>query len=384
MPDDLDRTYRERLAEARSRVHDRGIGADMLQALYDAYARMLVDLQQDADDEVITDDRARAVRQAIDQRLQELRDRFVVVLEEGRRQIIQTAVDGHIAATEATLSAADVAAAEAGIQVAESFATVPETVLEVMQRRRDLAGASTFQTLVNRRVQDAADEIDDAIESAVGRGVSWQRLTRELAGQLARGDSQLQETLRTLGRDGTRAADAADLDPDQLEALDTDQLDAVQRLEYDARRIAVTEGNNAFHETDVVANARSPVVDLARWQTSARHTPGKRYTPDVCTVFSTTDLQGFGRGLFHPAAVPSLPHPFCQCHTDAVTKDPEDFGSGPRDLPDRVEYDPQEIGDRMRELGGERTITDAYQQRQTQELNGALSAARDAADDLIQ
>jgi len=371
--------YTEALAEARARiVGGGGLGQRTAAELRRALAQMLVDLQADVDAGEVTPDRAEGLRESIDRALQRFRDRAVVVLQQARDDAIQQAIDGHVQGLEQTVEEADVPAAGT-IAVGETFTDVPEKVLETAMTRRAIGGAETMQTLVTRNVQEAADDIDDTIESAIGRGVSNQRLARDIANELARGDEDLQDLMRTMARD--QGIDVGP-DADPVEITE-DELSRAKQLEYDARRIAVSEINSHYHEADVIAAIESPVIDLLQWRTSSQHTTDKRYVPDICDFFENTDVQGYGEGLFHPAAAPSLVHPHCQCRYEKVYKEPENYGTPNRDLPPEQELSEDEMQERLDELEGDRSITEKYVQRQREMAQEHLDAAHNVADQLM-
>jgi hypothetical protein len=199
-------------------------------------------------------------------------------------------------------------AGQAGsIAVGETFTDVPSRVLEVQAARRGEGVVDTMATLVNRSVQSASDDIDEELGRIVDQGVDNETVAEDIARILARGNPDLQETLKQMGR-GT----GVDVDPEaDPVALDEEDLSQARRLEYEARRIAVSETNSHYHEADVVSAIQSPVVDLVRWRTSQLHTREKRYVPDVCDFLEQADLFGYGEGLYHPAGVPALVHPHC-------------------------------------------------------------------------
>jgi len=371
---DHQRTYNEAVAEARQRLVQGGLAADVVQQVREALARMIIDMQADVEDDTLTATRAEALRRSLDAALQRFRDRAVVVLEQGRRDAMELAVQGHTAGLSAVLEQTGQAGS---IAVGESFTDIPDRVLEVAATRRGEGVTDSMATLVNRSVEAAAEDVDDAIDSAIGRGVSNQRLTDDLATILARGNEDLQDTLNTMDGGG-------DIDPDADPViLDEEDFKQAQKLEFDARRIGVSEINSHYHEADVVAGVQSPVVDLLRWRTSSQHTEDKRYVPDICDVMEQTDLYGFGEGLFHPAVAPSLVHPFCQCRYEKVLKDPADYGDGNRDLPDELDATEELIQDALDRLEGERSITDAYVSSQRDMLQEHVDAARSVADDLL-
>lgn len=372
-----EKTYQEAVAEARARLVQGGLVAQVVGQVREALARALVEVQQDAVDGPLTSERAVELRQSLDASLQRFRNRAVVVLEQGRDDAIQLAVQGH---TQGLTAVAEQTGAAGTIAVGESFSDVPDLVREVAAARRLTGGAETMATLVNRNVQAAADDIDDAIESAVNRGVSWQRLTKDLTRTLAQGDEDLQEILRRLGR----AADVDVVPSADPVSITEEELSRAKRLEYDARRIAVSEINSHYHEADVISAIKSPVVDLLRWKTSQLHTAEKRYVPDVCDFLEESDLYGYGPGLFHPAVAPSLVHPHCQCRYESILKEPEDYGTPNRTLPDEREVSETTVENVMKAMDGDRTVTDRYVETQTKQLQDHLDAARDVADQLVQ
>jgi hypothetical protein len=375
MPDP-ERTYNEAVTEARQRLVQGGLTAEVVQRIRQALAESLIRLVGDAEAERLTPQRLESLRESLDAALQQYRDQAVVVLEQGRRDAIELAVQGHTAGLSAV---ADQTAAVGSIAVGESFTDVADTVLEVQAVRRGEGVADTMQTLITRGVQEAVDDIDEQLGRIVDQGVDNETVAEDIARILARGNPDLQETLNEIGT-GTDV----DIDPEaDPVALDEDDLDAARRVEYDARRIAVSETNSHYHEADVVAAVQSPVVDLVRWRTSMLHTEDKRYVPDVCDYLEQADLYGYGEGLYHPAAAPSLVHPHCQCRYETVLKDPEDYGTGNRDLPDEADLDAGDVGEAMRGIEGDRTVTETYAENQTEMLQDQLDAAREVAPSLM-
>jgi hypothetical protein len=372
---DPERTYNEAVTEARQRLVQGGLTAEVVQRIRQALAESLIRLVGEAEAERLTPQRLENLRQSLDAALQQYRDQAVVVLEQGRRDAIELAVQGHTAG----LSAVADQTAAGSIAVGESFTDVADTVLEVQAVRRGEGVVGTMQTLITRGVQEAADDIDEQLGRIVDQGVDNETVAEDIARILARDNPDLQETLNEIAT-GTDV----DIDPEaDPVALDKDDLDAARRVEYDARRIAVSETNSHYHEADVVAAVQSPVVDLVRWRTSMLHTEDKRYVPDVCDYLEQADLYGYGQGLYHPAAAPSLVHPHCQCRYETVLKDPEDYGTGNRDLPDEADLDAGDVGEAMRGIEGDRTVTETYAENQTQMLQDQLDAAREVAPGLM-
>ena len=373
------RTYADRIAEARRQAigtaqDPTGPKAEALRRMYQAYARMLVDIQADSDTARITDDRADALRASVGERLEQLQGRLSASITEAERDVIREAVRAHRQAADEVASMAGVS-----IDIGEQWAKVPTRVFEQSLQRRGIAGAETLQSIIRRNIQNAADDIDRAINSAIGRGVSWRELTTTIADEMARDDAVLAQALQEV--------EASDLPfsksdvpitevADRL-GLEGDDLRRAKSLIYDARRIAVTEINTAYDEADKTSAAVSPVVDLVRWRTSSRHA-GLPTSPDICTMFEKRDIHGFGPGLYHPSRCPSHPHPHCMCRVETVLREPQDYG-GPtkRSIPDQPNLSEKQMREALASLEGERTVTDAYAQRQRQMFERVNAAIYD-------
>lgn len=371
------RTYNDAVVEARQRLVQGGLTAEVVQRIREALAESLIRLANEAEAERLTADRLENLRQSLDRALQSYRDRAVVVLEQGRREAMELAVQGHTAGLAAVFKQAGQAGS---IAVGETFTDVPSRVLEVQAARRGEGVVDTMATLVNRSVQDAASDIDEELGRIVDQGADNETVAEDIARIFARGNPDLQDTLEQMGR-GT----GVDVDPEaDPVALDEEALSQARRLEYEARRIAVSETNSHHHEADVVSAIQSPVVDLVRWRTSQLHTREKRYVPDVCDFLEQADLFGYGEGLYHPAGVPALVHPHCQCRVETVLKPPEEYGTPNRSLPDERELSETTVGETLRAMEGERTVTEKYAQRQAEALNQHLSAAFEAGRRMMQ
>jgi len=358
-------SYNEALYEARqSFLADGGPRDELLRRLYREYAQMLVRIQSEAGEEIITEARAERLRANVRREMNRLEDHLAGQLDASALQAAQLAATAHSNGVAAASQAA-------GRQISADFAAVPRRALEQMMVRRGIGQATTFKTLLNRNVEEAADDIDRKITSAIGRGQSSRRLTREIAQDLARNDPQLQQALQNLGPRGGRTLQAIE---DGEEAPEGEELDRAKRLLYDARRIAVSEMNNAFTEANRVSNAESPIVDLVRWRTSTKHA-ALESSPDICDFLEKADLHGFGWGLYHPATVPANPHPFCMCWTRAVLKDESDWGDEGRDVPEPAAPEADDVRSVLDGVEGKRTLTDAFVNRQAKAAKEHLALA---------
>lgn len=373
MPDD--NPYNRALQEARqaARVEYNGSlmvrsARDLLRRLNRLYARMLVDLQADLDAGTITEQRAQGLRRSIESAMLRLERDYSRAGRDAVDDAITLAVDGHEQGTRAALDAASVQ-----LDVGDTFTQVPSRVLQEALRRRPTGGAQTFQALIRRNLQASAREIDDVIASAVGRGVSNQRLSQQIAVQLAQNDPDVLREVERLGSVGRATARAA------AEGIDDQAVSKrVRGVLNEARRIGVHEINSHYDEADKISASVSPVVDLLEWNVSSRH-DGLKSSPDVCDVLERQDLYGYGPGLYHPETVPSLPHPYCMCFTTTVLRDPADYGGSGRELPDEPAVTEADVERIMQEVGGERTVTEKHVQRQAETMRTMTGLAHEYA-----
>ena len=371
------RTYADRIAEARRQAigtaqNPSGPKAEALRRMYQAYARMLVDIQADSDTGRITGDRADALRASIGERLEELQGRLSDTITQAERDVIREAARAHRQAAEEVASMAGVS-----IDIGEQWAKVPTRVFEQSLQRRGIAGAETLQSIIRRNIQAAANDIDRAINSAIGRGVSWRELTVTIADEMARDDAALAQALQEVEASDLpfSKSDVPITEVAERLGLEGDDLRRAKSLIFDARRIAVTEINTAYDEADKTSAAVSPVVDLVRWRTSSRHA-GLPSSPDICTVLEKQDIHGFGPGLYHPSRCPSHPHPHCMCRVETVLREPQDYGDPTsRSIPGKPEVSEGQMREALESLEGDRTVTEAYARSQRQmfeRVNGAI------------
>lgn len=373
MPDD--NPYNRALQEARqaARVEYNGSlmvrpARGLLQRLNRLYARMLVDLQADLDAGAITAERAEGLRRSIEAAMLRLEREYSQSARTAIGEAMQLAAGSHEAGTRATLEGASVT-----LDVGDSFTQVPGRVLQEGLRRRPTGGAQTFQALIRRNLQASANVIDDVIQSAVGRGVSNQRLAQQVAVQLAQNDEQVLQVVSELGSVGRATANAA------AQGIEDEALaKRVRGVLNEARRIGVHEINSHYDEADKISASVSPVVDLVEWNVSSRHDSLKS-SPDVCDVLEKQDLYGYGAGLYHPETVPSLPHPYCMCFTTVVLRDPADYGGEGRPVPDKPTVSRGDVKGIMSSTGGERTVTEKHVDRQAETLRTMTGLAHEHA-----
>lgn len=93
-------------------------------------------------------------------------------------------------------------------------------------------------------------------------------------------------------------------------------------ISYAAKRLARTEINNAFHNTQIRYTREMPWVDGYKWNLSKSHPRGSGC---VCADMASRDHDGIGRGCYKKKNVPGKPHPQCLCFLTNVVKDNADF-----------------------------------------------------------
>lgn len=178
-----------------------------------------------------------------------------------------------------------VAGSDAARQVVQRFNRIPIRAVAAMNAKR----GETFKTLIERNIQDAAPELDVLLTRAVAQGMSPARLTGDVADLLA-GDNPT-----GLGEYG----------------LDPSDVSGIRTLFSDARRIAVSETNNALREANKISLQESPAM-AATWQRSGRH-EGLKQKRDRCDDYAEEDRFGLGPGMWPVDRWPDAPHPYCAC-----------------------------------------------------------------------
>lgn len=91
-------------------------------------------------------------------------------------------------------------------------------------------------------------------------------------------------------------------------------------VKYAARRLAVTEMNNAFHLQTIRYTREQPWIKGYQWHLSGRH--GR---PDICNEYADDDHDNLGPGVFKKNNVPGKPHPFCLCFLTPVSMTQAEF-----------------------------------------------------------
>lgn len=151
------------------------------------------------------------------------------------------------------------------------------------------ANAANFKSLMKYHLQDGVADIDRLIDAGVASGVAPDRLAKEIGDLLTK-------------RAATNAASWAP----------TMNVAGLNTIRYDARRIAVTEINNALREANRQNLLAAGIVRAAKWQLSGAHA-GLPSSPDRCDDMANTPGVDGQPGYYTIEAWPLAPHPHCGC-----------------------------------------------------------------------
>jgi hypothetical protein len=188
-----------------------------------------------------------------------------------------------------------VAAAEgvSGAVVAQSFSNVPVRTLAVLASKG--SNAANFRTLINRHMTDAAGSLDNIIAGGIGTGQSAKNMARDIASLI------VGESIKPGAYD-----------------LDATDVSGLKSIWYDSRRIAVSEINNAYRESNTQALQSSGIVDAAQWQLSGAH-----HIEDECDELAAGSSDDtLPPGYYYLDDWPEAPHPFCMCGQGDVLMKP--------------------------------------------------------------
>lgn len=362
---------------AARRAFQQGLQVDLVRALYLEYAMMLETIAEELAAQQITAARADLLTESVMRELQILRRRLDSTVEAAKRAGADLAVRGHVQALSRVSSLS-------GVAIGHSFVGVPARALELMHARRGVGGqAYNFRTLINRHLQEMAPEVNRFLSSAVARGVSSRQAATELAALLARDDPAVLEALNQLNisRLSRRITEIGDI-PDAATYA------KAKGLLSDSYRIAVHETNVAYTEAHVIGQVESPVVGNVKWEVSSRHW-GLPSSPDVCSYYHLHDSQGLGAGVFDPRTVPTLPHPFCGCHTMPILRHPSEWRQGkggPRFSPEIQKSQVRNILQRASSrvtATRPRPLTEKHIERQTAVASKYLALANASVGELV-
>jgi hypothetical protein len=250
-------------------------------------ARLLLSAANDAEARVL----ARAGSN-ISARVQ--RAQLTLVAQELRQQVVELWPQVDNVVRQGILNSADAAArAEslltnslynaAGIPAAEMAAAVRQQARQGAENlySRKVVGRDLSQRVYRTSV-GAQGMVQGAVNKAIAQGRSWRSLASDVKGLI---------NPRVPGG-----------------------------VSYAAERLARTEMNNAFHETQKRMAQPNPFITGMQWHLSSSHPEG-----DICDSLAGDDHEGMGPGVFSKQNVPSKPHPQDLCYLAPVTVDEDEF-----------------------------------------------------------
>ena len=271
--------YNALLADARRRGY--GINEAGRRRLVDAFEKAIRDLNASArSSDPLTRDRARALRRELRAMIVSLSDTSVKLITSTRELTIEEVVDMHRRAAVKLARAYNRPTA----RIAARFDELNVRAVATLASRRQNAGV--FVTLMKHHRTEAVRDLDRLIDAAVAQGQSPARLTRDIA-RLLSGDPKVSLTDYRIARG---------------------RVSGVRTLFSDARRIAVTETNNALREANTVALQASNLIEGATWQLSGRH-----HIPDECDELAAYTGWNGEPGAHPVDDWPAAPHPYCAC-----------------------------------------------------------------------
>lgn len=259
------------------------LSREAVETLKKGFEDAIKDLVRDQSDNPIV----RAQQQELKKELRAMVRELKTLMSETTREGVQSTVKD-IAAIHAEVVkdlVKGVAGTQAAREAVQRFNRIPIRAVAAMNAKR----GDPFQTLIERNIAEAAPELDVLLTRAISQGMSPARLTNDIA------DLLVGENPVGLGEYG----------------LDPSDVSGVRTLFSDARRIAVSETNNALREANTISLQESPVL-AAKWQRSGRHAALKQKR-DRCDDYAEEDRFGLGPGMWLVEHWPEAPHPYCAC-----------------------------------------------------------------------
>jgi hypothetical protein len=284
-----------------------------------------------------TDASSEQLKDLYEDRLQRLNSNLQADVQEQQDQVEEEMNAAHAAAIAAAVSAA-------AASLPDSEVPTPDTYAQGL----------TISINVHRAVDESTE---DMIERAVSQA-----------------GAEIAEAIDQGGSTADVVAGIADAVTDRTSNFD---FQALKQLTNNLTRTVSHEVAAYADEVGKELTARNPAVDLVRWETSARH-DSLSSSPDICDVFEQADLYGYGSGLFHPATVPALPHPYCECQQSVVLKPLSEWGSGGREVPSQPDLNSGFMKRAMADIPGDRSVTDAHVQHQTDMASSVLGAVHES------
>lgn len=183
--------------------------------------------------------------------------------------------------------------------------------LSLLGQFSNLNAAGTWKTLVLEDAAQAAAEANEIILQGLTSGIGPEELARRLR-QYVQGSETFAGLFHDVKTpDGTYANINLNNIPRAL-------WGAGRKMDYNARRIAFTELQNARTEAEIQYFRADPLVGAVRYLLAPDR--GTQDMPDECDVLAQTNWYGLGPGIYPVDKVPPNPHPFCRCERMPVAR----------------------------------------------------------------
>lgn len=368
-------TYNERITDAREQILQQ-VRYGRLDRVREAIAQALDQVEKEAPSGPLTPETAQQLRQQYEATLQQLRSDLVAATEAQRSQAVQETAGAHeealiAAAVAAGLYASLPEAREQLPPVSEWAPRFRERISMHIQVRRGLDEDLTPEGYITRILSSVGSEIDSAIGSAMGKRGGVEEAAQKTVSEVVRdigaalADDDLSDALDSVGL-GALVGEDSSFD-----------MEGARQLGSNLRRVISHEVAHVADEAGKTLAALNPAVDLVQWELSARH-HALSSSPDVCDVLATADLYGYGAGVYHPATVPSLPHPHCECRQSTILKPVSEWFSGEsREIPDQPDLQYGRVRSMMEDAEGDRSLTQGYLETTQDEMRRVIGAVHE-------
>jgi hypothetical protein len=316
MPSPSNESYRRALREARARrgAISEEVARQIIQALNRYAAGIgtgLIRLGTDA--EIVR--RAEALINGMSNRL--LQD-LEKAIAGGRAVLFEEVVALY---DEAGKEAAMAAGVDAVV-----LARIRPPVVPLVGAYSNVNAAAHWRTLLRGHVVNAAGEANEIVRLALTEGVSPGELAKRLRAYVV-GSEPFQDLFDDVV---TPSGVHRRID---LRRIPRELRGQARQMEWNSRRIAFSEFQNARHEAEAQHMLRDPLVAAIRWRLSPNRGPNAR--TDVCDVLATADWYGMGPGVYPVDKAPAPPHPLDKCEKEAVTRSTADMHK-PKPSPRRI------------------------------------------------
>jgi hypothetical protein len=204
-----------------------------------------------------------------------------------------------------------------GSPIRVSFAVVATDAYEQVFLRRSLGMTNSYKTF-SRYPLAYRDMVERATGQALLRGDAPREVAQGVMQGLAGGDPYLRQIAEQYGvRGGLRRHARA-----SGSRFDREASIVARRIGSDALRIARSEPQAAYWESQRLASLENPISGGKQIHLSERHPE-----PDVCDLLVRADIYGLGPGCYPAEYLPVPPHPHCLCYLTDLIRDEAEWDS---------------------------------------------------------